>query len=130
VNYIKKNSIEICYKIGIIQAIALAVYTLWAFISALITGEIERVDTFITENFIYSIFVVSMILVANGFQKLKKFAFTPFLLIQLFVIIIGWPFVEDSDLIIKFFGFLMISLSLFALVLALLPTNRNKFYGN
>jgi hypothetical protein len=127
-NYINKNSIELCYKIGIIQGIALGVYAIWAFISALNTGEIERVDTFITENIIYSIFVVSIILVAKGFQKLKKFAFTPFLLIQLFALIIGWPFVEDSDLTTKVFGLVVISSAIFALALALLPINRSKFY--
>jgi len=76
-NYIKKNSVEICYKIAIIQGISLGVYALWAFVSALLTGEIERIDTFITENIVYAIFVISIILVAKGFQKLKKFAFTP-----------------------------------------------------
>jgi len=94
-NYIKKNSVEICYKI---------------------------------ENIVYLIFVISIILVAKGFQKLKKFAFTPFLLIQLFAIIIGWPFVEDADLYTKLFGLLILSFSVFALVLALLPINRKKFY--
>jgi len=127
-NYIKKNSVEICYKIAIIQGISLGVYALWAFVSALLTGEIERIDTFITENIVYAIFVISIILVAKGFQKLKKFAFTPFLLIQLFAMIIGWPFVEDSDLTTKFFGLVVISSSIFGLVLALLPINRNKFY--
>jgi hypothetical protein len=127
-NYIKKNSVEICYKIAIIQGISLGVYALWAFVSALLTGEIERIDTFITENIVYAIFVISIILVAKGFQKLKKFAFTPFLLIQLFAIIIGWPFVEDSDLTTKIFGLVIISSSIFGLVLALLPINRNKFY--
>jgi hypothetical protein len=126
--YIKKNSVEICYKIGTVQGISLGIYALWAFISALLTGEIERIDTFITENIVYAIFVVSIILVAKGFQKLKKFAFTPFLLIQLFAIIIGWPFVEDSDFITRFFGLVIISSSIVALVLALLPINRNKFY--
>ena len=127
-NYINKNSIEICYKIGTTQGISLAVFALWAFISALITGEIERIDTFITENIIYLIFVISIILVAKGFQKLKKFAFTPFLLIQLFAIIISWPFVEDADLYTKLFGLLILSFSVLALVLALLPINRKKFY--
>ena len=127
-NYIKKNSVEICYKIAIIQGISLGVYALWAFVSALLTGEIERIDTFITENIVYAIFVISIILVAKGFQKLKKFAFTPFLLIQLFAMIIGWPFVEDSDLTTKIFGLVIISSSIFGLVLALLPINRNKFY--
>ena len=127
-NYIKKNSVEICYKIAIIQGISLGVYALWAFVSALLTGEIERIDTFITENVVYLIFVISIILVAKGFKKLKKFAFTPFLLIQLFAIIIGWPFVEDADLYTKLFGLLILSFSVFALVLALLPINRKEFY--
>ena len=127
-NYIKKNSVEICYKIAIIQGISLGFYALWAFVSALLTGEIERIDTFITENVVYLIFVISIILVAKGFKKLKKFAFTPFLLIQLFAIIIGWPFVEDADLYIKLFGLLILSFSVFALVLALLPINRKEFY--
>ena len=127
-NYIKKNSVEICYKIAIIQGISLGVYALWAFVSALLTGEIERIDTFITENIVYAIFVISIILVAKGFQKLKKFSFTPFLLIQLFAIIISWPFVEDADLYTKLFGLLILSFSVFALVLALLPINRKEFY--
>jgi hypothetical protein len=127
-NYIIKNSIEICYKIGTIQGISLAVFAIWAFISALITGEIERIDTFITENVVYLIFVISIILAAKGFQKLKKFSFTPFLLIQLFAIIISWPFVEDADLYTKLFGLVILIFSVFALVLALLPINRKKFY--
>ena len=126
--YIKKHSVEICYKIGTVQGISLGIYALWAFISALLTGEIERIDTFITENIVYAIFVISIILVAKGFQKLKKFSFTPFLLIQLFAIIISWPFVEDADLYTKLFGLVILIFSVFALVLALLPINRKKFY--
>ncbi|MBM3682094.1 MAG: hypothetical protein FJW84_01385 [Actinobacteria bacterium] len=129
-NYFKKNSITICYRIGIIQGISLAVYTIWAATSAFVTRDIERIDTFITENIVYLIFIILIILVAKGFQKLKRFAYTPFLLIQLFAIIIGWPFLEAPSLIAKLFGLILISVSILALILGLIPFNRHKFYKN
>ena len=51
------KSLSICYFIAIFQGISLLVYTSIAFIGALITGEIERVDTFVAENLLYLLLI-------------------------------------------------------------------------
>ena len=101
------KSISICYFISIFQGISLLVYTLIAFVGALVTGEIERVDTFIAENLLYFLLIVLILIVGINFRKHKRASYTPFLLIQMFALIIAWPLLQNEKLITQGLGLLI-----------------------
>jgi len=121
------KSISICYFISIFQGISLLVYTLIAVVGALVTGEIERVDTFIAENLLYFLLIVLILIVGINFRKHKRASYTPFLLIQMFVLIIAWPLLQNEKLITQGLGLLIGVSGLVGLILGLLPVNRKKF---
>jgi len=103
------------------------VYTLIAFVGALVTGEIERVDTFIAENLLYFLLIVLILIVGVSFRKRKRASYTPFLLIQMFALIIAWPLLQNEKLITQGLGLLIGVSGLVGLILGLLPVNRKKF---
>lgn len=121
------KSISICYFISIFQGISLLVYTLIAFVGALVTGEIERVDTFVAENLLYFLLIVLILIVGINFRKHKRASYTPFLLIQMFALIIAWPLLQNEKLITQGLGLLIGVSGLVGLILGLLPVNRKKF---
>jgi hypothetical protein len=121
------KSISICYFISIFQGISLLVYTLIAFVGALVTGEIERVDTFVAENLLYLLLIFLILIVGINFRKHKRASYTPFLLIQMFALIIAWPLLQNEKLITQGLGLLIELSGVFGIVLGLLPQNRNKF---
>ena len=121
------KSISICYFISIFQGISLLVYTLIAFVGALVTGEIERVDTFVAENLLYLLLIVLILIVGINFRKHKRASYTPFLLIQMFALIIAWPLLQNEKLITQGLGLLIGLTGLIGIILGLLPINRKKF---
>jgi hypothetical protein len=121
------KSISICYFISIFQGISLLVYTLIAFAGALVTGEIERVDTFVAENLLYLLLIFLILIVGINFRKHKRASYTPFLLIQMFALIIAWPLLQNEKLITQGLGLLIGVSGLVGLILGLLPVNRKKF---
>ena len=121
------KSISICYFISIFQGISLLVYTLIAFVGALVTGEIERVDTFIAENLLYLLLIFLILIVGINFRKHKRASYTPFLLIQMFALIIAWPLLQNEKLITQGLGLLIGLTGLIGIILGLLPVNRKKF---
>jgi hypothetical protein len=121
------KSISICYFISIFQGISLLVYTLIAFVGALVTGEIERVDTFVAENLLYLLLIFLILIVGINFRKHKRASYTPFLLIQMFALIIAWPLLQNEKLITQGLGLLIGLTGLIGIILGLLPVNRHKF---
>ena len=121
------KSISICYFISIFQGISLLVYTLIAFVGALVTGEIERVDTFVAENLLYLLLIFLILIVGINFRKHKRASYSPFLLIQMFALIIAWPLLQNEKLITQGLGLLIGVSGLVGLILGLLPVNRKKF---
>ena len=121
------KSISICYFISIFQGISLLVYTLIAFAGALVTGEIERVDTFVAENLLYLLLIFLILIVGINFSKHKRASYTPFLLIQMFALIIAWPLLQNEKLITQGLGLLIGLTGLIGIILGLLPVNRKKF---
>ena len=121
------KSISICYFISIFQGISLLVYTLIAFVGALVTGEIERVDTFVAENLLYLLLIFLILIVGVNFRKHKRASYTPFLLIQMFALIIAWPLLQNDNLITQALGLLIGLSGLIGIILGLLPVNRKKF---
>ena len=121
------KSISICYFISIFQGISLLVYTLIAFVGALVAGEIERVDTFVVENLLYLLLIFLILIVGINFRKHKRASYTPFLLIQMFALIIAWPLLQNEKLIMQGLGLLIGLTGLIGIILGLLPVNRKKF---
>jgi hypothetical protein len=121
------KSLSICYFIAIFQGISLLVYTLIAFVGALITGEIERIDTFVAENLLYLLLIFLILIVGINFKKHKRASYTPFLLIQMFALIIAWPLLQNGNLITQALGLLIGLSGLIGIIIGLLPVNRNKF---
>jgi hypothetical protein len=121
------KSISICYFVSIFQGISLLVYTLIAFVGALVTGEIERVDTFVAENLLYLLLIFLILIVGINFRKHKRASYTPFLLIQMFALIIAWPLLQNEKLITQGLGLLIGLTGLIGIILGLLPVNRKKF---
>ena len=121
------KSISICYFISIFQGISLLVYTLIAFAGALVTGEIERVDTFVAENLLYLLLIFLILIVGINFRKHKRASYTPFLLIQMFSLIIAWPLLQNEKLITQGLGLLIGLTGLIGIILGLLSVNRKKF---
>ena len=121
------KSLSICYFIAIFQGISLLVYTLIAFVGALVTGEIERVDTFVAENLLYLLLIFLILIVGVNFRKHKRASYTPFLLIQMFALIIAWPLLQNEKLITQGLGLLIGLTGLIGIILGLLPVNRKKF---
>jgi hypothetical protein len=121
------KSISICYFISIFQGISLLVYTLIEFVGALVTGEIERVDTFVAENLLYLLLIFLILIVGINFRKHKRASYTPFLLIQMFALIIAWPLLQNEKLITQALGLLIGLSGLIGIILGLLPVNRKKF---
>jgi putative effector of murein hydrolase len=121
------KSISICYFVSIFQGISLLVYTLIAFVGALVTGEIERVDTFVAENLLYLLLIFLILIVGINFRKHKRASYTPFLLIQMFALIIAWPLLQNEKLITQALGLLIGLSGLIGIILGLLPVNRKKF---
>jgi hypothetical protein len=121
------KSISICHFISIFQGISLLVYTFIAFVGALVTGEIERVDTLVAENLLYLLLVFLILIVGINFRKHKRASYTPFLLIQMFALIIAWPLLQNEKLMTQGLGLLIGLTGLIGIILGLLPVNRNKF---
>ena len=121
------KSLSICYFITIFQGISLLVYTSIAFAGALITGEIERIDTFVAENLPYLLLIFLILIVGINLRKHKRAFFTPFLLIQMFALIIAWPLLQNGNLITQALGLLIGLSGLIGIILGLLPVNRKKF---
>ena len=110
-----------------LEGIALLVFSIFVFISAVYSKLIESWATLISEVFLYMLLAVIITYVSKGFRDISKRFFTPFLLIQLFVLIVGWPLIEDNKIATKFCGILMVLIAIYSLVVGLLPANRKKF---
>jgi hypothetical protein len=110
-----------------LEGIALLVFSIFVFISAVYSKLIESWATLISEVFLYMLLAVIITYVSKGFRDISKRFFTPFLLIQLFVLIVGWPLIEDNKIATKFCGILMVLIAIYSLIVGLLPANRKKF---
>ena len=111
----------------LLEGIVLLVFSIFVFVSAVYSKFIESWVTLISEVFIYMLLAVIVTYVSKGFLDMRKRFFTPFLLIQLFVLIVGWPLIEDDKIATKVFGSLIILMAVYSLVVGLLPINRKKF---
>jgi hypothetical protein len=120
-------NLKVAALIGFFQGLGLAGFGFFVLISAFLADSIERMSTLITEVILYVFLGIIVLLISRGLKNFKRLTFTPFLLTQLFVIIIGWPLTQDDQQLTRVLGFLMILFSAYSLITGLLPVNRKKF---
>ena len=111
----------------IAEGIALFCFAIFVLISSINSGLIERWETLISEVFLYLLLAVIIIYISRGISNFRKRFFTPFLLIQLFVIIIGLPLIQDDQRLTQVAGCVIVLIALYALIAGLIPVNRRKF---
>ena len=109
------------------EGIALFCFAGFVLISSVKSGSIESWETLISEVFLYLLLAGSVIYVSRGISNFRKRFFTPFLLIQLFVIIIGLPLIQDDQRLTQVAGCVIVLIALYALIAGLIPVNRKKF---
>jgi hypothetical protein len=114
-------------RIQSIGILAFAVITLYG---ALTTREIDNWSTLIVEIFIYAVFVVVMWLIALGIVRNNNRAFGPFVLTQLFVIILAWPLATEGEIATRALGVVAGLSALIALYLVFSKKFRTEFFEN
>ena len=109
------------------EGIALFCFAGFVLISSIKSGFIERWETLISEVFLYLLLAGITIYISRGISNSRKRFFTPFLLIQLFVIIIGFPLIQDDQRLTQGLGCVIVLIASYSLIAGLIPVNRNKF---
>ena len=109
------------------EGIALFCFAIFVLISSINSGLIERWETLISEVFLYLLLAGIIFYISRGISNFRKRFFTPFLLIQLFVIIIGLPLIQDDQRLTQVAGCVIVLIALYALIAGLIPVNRKKF---
>jgi hypothetical protein len=109
------------------EGIALFCFAGFVLISSIKSGFIERWETLISEVFLYLLLAGITLYISKGISNFRKRFFTPFLLIQLFVIIIGLPLIQDDQRLTQGLGCIIVLIALYSLMAGLIPVNRNKF---
>lgn len=123
----KLNFFKFLAIYGYIQSLFFLVYSLFIFIFSLFTHNVERVESLILELLFYIVTSIVIFVVTRGVFGHKKRYLTPFLLIQLFAIIIAWAFVGEKNLVIQISSLATIFLSSLSIICLLLPKNRLQF---
>lgn len=109
------------------EGIALFCFAIFVLISSIKSGLIESWETLISEVFLYLLLAGIILYISRGISNFRKRFFTPFLLIQLFVIIIGLPLIQDNQRLTQVAGCVIVFIALYALIAGLIPVNRKKF---
>ncbi len=112
---------------SIFEGIGFSSFGFWTLWQGLASNNIERMSTLITEVIVYLILGLLIFLTFLGINKRKRIAFSPFVLTQLFVIIIGWPLFQDDNLVTQVSGIFVIFIALLGLITIFMPKNRSQF---
>jgi len=125
---ISKLDLKIPIFIGFFESILFLAYFIFIMISSLLTSNVERLDTLIIELLIYLTFSIVIFYISKLLIKVNKKAYTPFLLIQMFIVIIAWPLLNENNFLIQIFATLLFIFALTSIFITLLPQNRLRFF--
>ncbi|MFM1825646.1 MAG: hypothetical protein RLZZ37_281 [Actinomycetota bacterium] len=120
-------NLKIVSFIALFEAFGFTSFGIWTLWQGLASNDIERMSTLITEVIVYLILGLFIFLTFLGVNKRKRIAFSPFVLTQLFVVIIGWPLFEDDNLVTQISGIFVIFIALLGLITIFVPKNRSQF---
>ena len=109
------------------EGLALFCFAIFVLITSIKSGLIESWETLISEVFLYLLLAGIILYISRGISNYRKRFFTPFLLIQLFLIIIGLPLIQDNQRLTQVAGCVIVFIALYALIAGLIPVNRKKF---
>lgn len=110
---------RVSYLIGLSQSIVLAIYAISLVIAA---SQVEStLGSPIAEAVIYLMFAALIYLVSRGFYQAKNWARTPYLVTQMFGVIIAYTLLAGDQLPYRLAG-LIIGLSSAAGIIALAKT--------
>ena len=123
----KYLNIKVLSLISLFEAAGFTSFGLWTLWQGLASNNIERMSTLVTEVIVYLILGLLIFLTFLGINKKKRIAFSPFILTQLFVVIIGWPLFEDDNLVTQVSGIFVIFIAFLGLITILMPKNRSQF---
>ena len=123
----KYLNIKVLSLISFLEAAGFTSFGLWTLWQGLASNNIERMSTLVTEVIVYLILGLLIFITFLGINKKKRIAFSPFILTQLFVVIIGWPLFEDDNLVTQVSGIFVIFIAFLGLVTILMPKNRSQF---
>ena len=123
----KYLNIKVLSLISFLEAAGFTSFGLWTLWQGLASNNIERMSTLVTEVIVYLILGLLIFLTFLGINKKKRIAFSPFILTQLFVVIIGWPLFEDDNLVTQVSGIFVIFIAFLGLITILMPKNRSQF---
>ena len=126
---ISKLDLKIPIFIGFFESILFLAYFIFIMIYSLLTSNVERLDTLIIELLIYLTFSIVIFYISKLLIKVNKKAYTPFLLIQMFIVIIAWPFLNENNFLIQIFAILLFIFALTSIFITLLPQNRLRFFN-
>jgi hypothetical protein len=110
-----------------IQGVALITFSFWVLFAALYATSIENWSTLTAEVIIYLILGISVLFISSGLNKNSSRAYTPFVLAQLFALIIAWPLIQDNNLNTQLLGYLLGVSGVISLIIGFIPRNRHKF---
>jgi hypothetical protein len=111
-----------------IQSLGILIFALVTLYGAIATKEIDNQSTLVAEMVIYFVFVVVMWLIARGLLRNNSRAFGPFVLTQLFVIIVAWPLLIEGALITRLVGVIAGLSALVSLYLVFSKKFRKEFF--
>lgn len=123
----KYLNIKVLSLISFLEAAGFTSFGLWTLWQGLASKNIERMSTLVTEVIVYLILGLLIFLTFSGINKKKRIAFSPFILTQLFVVIIGWPLFEDDNLVTQVSGIFVIFIAFLGLITIFMPKNRSQF---
>jgi hypothetical protein len=123
-----KNYLKLATGIIRIQSLGILVFALVTLVGALTTQDIDSWTTLVTELIIYLFFVVAMWLIARGLMRGNNRAFGPYVLTQLFLIIIAWPLVTEGQIATRIVGAIAGLSTLAALYVIFSKTFREEFF--
>lgn len=123
-----RNYLKLAAGIIRIQSIGIMAFAAVTLVGAFVTQDINNWTTLIVEIFIYLFFVIVMWLIARGLMNGNNRAFGPYVLAQLFVIIVAWPLVTEGQIATRALGVIAGLSSLVALYLVFSKTFRDEFF--
>lgn len=110
------------------QSVGILAFAIVTLVGAITTGEIESWLTIAIEIFIYLFFVIVMWVIARGVLRRNQRAFGPYVLTQLFVLIIAWPLITTGEISTRVLGLIAGLSASWALLIVFSRNFRNEFF--
>jgi len=126
----KIEPLKICIYVTLFESLSLFAFAVFVLFSSILSNSIESIQTLIGEEILYVLFAITLFLISRGLKQYKKVVYTPFILTQLFTIVIAWQYLKDDQIIYQIIGLIVALVAFFTIYIGLKPELRNKFYNS